>query len=55
VWTGLHLAQDRAQWRALMNTVKRKVGFHKRLGNSSITEQLVASEDGLSSMEQVSQ
>jgi hypothetical protein len=35
-WDGMHridLAQDRDQWRALVNTVM-DLGFHKILGNS---------------------
>jgi hypothetical protein len=36
-WGGIDwidLAQDRAQWRALVNTVMNHSGFHKMLGNS---------------------
>jgi hypothetical protein len=36
-WDGMDwidLAEDRDQWRALVNTVMNLFGFHKRLGNS---------------------
>jgi hypothetical protein len=42
-------AQDRDQWRGLVNTVWT-VGFHKMLGNSWIAAQLAAFQEGLSSM-----
>jgi hypothetical protein len=40
----IDLAQDRDQWRAL-------VRFHKMLGNSWVGAQLVASQEGLGSIE----
>jgi hypothetical protein len=56
IWWGgmdlIHLAQDREQWRALVNTVM-KFGFHK-IGHSWAAERLAASQEGLSSMELVS-
>jgi hypothetical protein len=36
-WDGvdwIDMAQDRDQWRALVNTVLRTFGFHKMLGSS---------------------
>jgi hypothetical protein len=47
----IHLAQDRDQLRTLVNTF----GFHKMLGHSCVAERLVTSEEGLGSMELVSQ
>jgi hypothetical protein len=44
-----HLAQDRDQWWDLANTF----GFYKILRNSEEAEQLVASQEGFSSMELV--
>jgi hypothetical protein len=45
----IDLAQDREQWRALVNTVMNLV-FHKMLGRSWVAAQLAASQEGLSSM-----
>jgi hypothetical protein len=48
----IHLAQDKAQWRALVNTVLYlRVSKHSE--NFLINEQLLASLEGLSSMEVV--
>jgi hypothetical protein len=38
----IDLAQDSDQWRAFVKTVT-KIGFHKMLVNSSVTERLAAS------------
>jgi hypothetical protein len=48
---GLNLAQDRNQWWAVVNTVLNPLGFRKMLGNSGVAERLVASQEGLVSME----
>jgi hypothetical protein len=48
-WDGMDwidLAQNRDQWRALVNTVMN----HKMLGSSRVAAQLAASQEGLSSM-----
>jgi hypothetical protein len=54
----IDLAQERDQWRALVNTVRNlrihSFGFHKMLGNSLVVAELAASQEGLSSMELVS-
>jgi hypothetical protein len=50
VW--IDVAQDRDQWRALVNMVWT-FGFHKMLGSSWIAIQLAAFQDGLSSMKLV--
>jgi hypothetical protein len=55
VWDGadwIKLAQDRDQWWALENTVMN-FRFHKRRGISWLAETLLASQDGLCSMELV--
>jgi hypothetical protein len=46
------LAQDRDQWMTLVNTVVN-LRFHKIFGNSSVAEQLAASQEGLCSVELV--
>jgi hypothetical protein len=46
-WTDL--AQDRDQWRTLVNTVMN-LRVHKMLGSSRVAAQLAASQEGLSSM-----
>jgi hypothetical protein len=51
-WDGMDwidLAQDRDQWRALVNTVMY-IRFHKMLRSSLVAAQLPASQEGLSSM-----
>jgi hypothetical protein len=48
----IHLAQVTDQWRVLVNTAV-KLGFHKMMGISCVAEQLLASKEGLSSMELV--
>jgi hypothetical protein len=49
----IHLALDRDQWRALLNT-EWTFWFHKMLGISWVAERLAASQEGPSSMELVS-
>jgi hypothetical protein len=49
-WDGMdwiELAEDRDQWRALVNTV---MILHKMLGNCLVAAQLAASQEGLSSV-----
>jgi hypothetical protein len=46
-------AQDRERWRALVNEVMN-FGFHKTRGISWLTDDLLASQEGLCSMELVS-
>jgi hypothetical protein len=46
----IHLAQDRDQWRDLMNTAMN-FRFHKILGSSWVAAKLPASQEGLISME----
>jgi hypothetical protein len=51
-WCGVNwidLAQERDQWRALVNTVI-KLRVPKILGNSRVAEKLAASQEKLSSM-----
>jgi hypothetical protein len=49
----IDLAQDRDQWRSLVNTVM-KLRFRKILGNSLVPERLAAPKEGFNSMEIVS-
>jgi hypothetical protein len=54
-WGGMDwidVAQDRDQWRALVNTVMNLL-VTKMLGNFLVAAQLAASQEGLSSMELV--
>jgi hypothetical protein len=46
----IDLAQDRDQWRALLNTIMN-LQIHEILGSSWATERLAASQEGLRSME----
>jgi hypothetical protein len=46
----IDLAQDRDQWRALVNT-EMNLRAHNILDNFLVTAQLAASQEGLSSME----
>jgi hypothetical protein len=46
----LHLAQDREQWRTLLNTKKKNIGFYKRRKISWLAECLLATE-GLCSID----
>jgi hypothetical protein len=48
----IHLAKNRVQWRALLNTVM-KLRVHKRRGISLLAELLSASQEGLCSIELV--
>jgi hypothetical protein len=45
----IDVAQDRDQWKALVNTVMT-FWFHKMLGSSWVAAQLVAPREGLSSL-----
>jgi hypothetical protein len=45
---GIHVARDRNQRRILVNTVMYEI-----LGNSSVTDRLMATREGLNSMELV--
>jgi hypothetical protein len=44
----IDLAEDRDKWRALVNTVMN-LRIPKTLGNSSVTSELTASQEGLKS------
>jgi hypothetical protein len=46
----IELAQDRDQWRALVNTHDELSGSLKLLGISRMAAQLAASQEGLSSV-----
>jgi hypothetical protein len=50
----IHVAQDRDQWRDLMNTVKNTFKFHKRWGTSWLADRLPAFEEELCFMELIS-
>jgi hypothetical protein len=50
----IHLAKDRDQWRVLLNTVM-SLHIPKKFGNSWVTERLVASQGGPSSMKLVNE
>jgi hypothetical protein len=49
VWCGLDMAQDRDPWKALVNTVLT-FEVHKMLESSLVAAQLVAPQNGLSSV-----
>jgi hypothetical protein len=56
-WEGvdlIHLAQDRYQWRTLVNTIM-KHRYHNRRRISWLAEWILVSQEGLSSMEPVGQ
>jgi hypothetical protein len=44
-------AQGSDRWRAFVNAVKKTFGFHKMRGNSWVAEDILASQEGLCSME----
>jgi hypothetical protein len=46
----IDLAQDRDQWRVLVNTVMNLRVSFKMLGSSWVAAQLIASQEGLSSV-----
>jgi hypothetical protein len=50
MWIGMHVAQERDQWWARMNTVTN-LAFYKKRVISWRTEWLLASQEGLCSME----
>jgi hypothetical protein len=48
----IDMAKDTDRWRALVNAVMN-IGFHKMRGISCVAEDLLASQEGLCSMESV--
>jgi hypothetical protein len=47
----IHVAQDRDQWRTLVTAAKGTFVFHNMLGNSSVSERLAGSQEGLGYVE----
>jgi hypothetical protein len=48
---GVQLARDRIQWRAVLNTVDEKFGFHKRGWTSWLPQRQLSSYEGIYSMD----